>query len=117
MMTAMDTCLFCRIVAGDIPADVIYRDDRVLAFRDINPQAPVHALVIPQDHHATWADAARDDPALLGQVAVAAATVAAQEGLDGGYRIIANSGDDGGQTVHHLHLHIMGGRHLTWPPG
>lgn len=117
MMNAMDDCLFCKIVASEIPADVVYEDDHVVAFRDINPQAPVHVLVIPREHHASWSEAAANDPDVLREVAVATAAVADQQGLGNGYRVVANTGDDGGQTVHHLHLHLLGGRHLTWPPG
>lgn len=117
MMNDMSDCLFCKIVAGDIPADVVYRDDNVVAFRDINPQAPVHVLVIPTEHHASWSDAASNNPEVLRHVGVATAVIAEEEGLGGGYRVVANTGDDGGQTVHHLHLHLLGGRHLTWPPG
>jgi histidine triad (HIT) family protein len=116
-------CLFCRIVAGEIPADVVLRTERVLAFRDINPQAPTHVLVIPRDHHATVGALAQADPALLGEVVAGAHAVARQEGLvsgDGaepGYRLVANTGPDAGQTVHHVHLHVLGGRGLGWPPG
>ena len=118
----MTDCLFCRMVAGEIPADVVHETDRVLAFRDINPQAPTHVLVIPKDHHATVGALATADAALLGDVVSAAHTVAGQEGLvdDGaepGYRIVTNTGSQAGQTVHHVHLHVLGGRHLGWPPG
>jgi histidine triad (HIT) family protein len=119
----VSSCLFCRMVDGEIPADVVHETDRVLAFRDINPQAPTHVLVIPKDHHPTVGALAGADPDLLGQVVTAAHTVAAQEGLvtgDGaepGYRLVANTGPQAGQTVHHVHLHVLGGRALTWPPG
>jgi histidine triad (HIT) family protein len=116
-------CLFCRMVAGEIPADVVHETDRTLAFRDINPQAPTHVLVIPKEHHPTVAAVAQVDPDLLSAVVRAAAAVAVQEGLateDGvepGYRVVTNTGPAAGQTVHHLHLHVLGGRPMTWPPG
>jgi len=110
-------CLFCRIVAGEVPADVVHETPRTLAFRDISPQAPVHVLVVPRDHHADMAAAVDADPALAAEVLAAAVAVARAEGLDGGYRLVANTGDDGGQTVHHLHVHVLGGRRLSWPPG
>jgi histidine triad (HIT) family protein len=110
-------CLFCRIVAGEVPATVVHEGPRTLAFRDLNPQAPTHVLVIPKDHHATAADLAEADPAYAGEVLAAAAAVARQEGLGSGYRLVANTGDDAGQSVHHLHVHVLGGRVLSWPPG
>ena len=119
----MSDCLFCRMVAGEIPADVVHQTDRVLAFRDINPQAPTHVLVIPQEHHATAAALAAADPGLLAEVVRAAQVVAEQEGLatDGGtepgYRLVTNTGPAAGQSVHHVHLHLLGGRGLGWPPG
>ena len=119
----MTDCLFCRMVAGEIPADVVHQTDHVFAFRDINPQAPTHVLVIPKDHHPTIGELAGSDAALLGEVVGAAQTVARQEGLisaDGaepGYRLVANTGSQAGQTVHHVHLHVLGGRDLGWPPG
>ncbi|MGY1687183.1 histidine triad nucleotide-binding protein [Geodermatophilus sp. SYSU D00867] len=119
----MTDCLFCRIVAGEIPADVVHETDRTLAFRDVNPQAPTHVLVIPKQHHATVGLLVGADPQLLADVVAAAHAVAIQEGLaseDGtepGYRLVANTGPQAGQTVHHLHLHVLGGRDLHWPPG
>ncbi len=119
----MSDCLFCRMVAGEIPADVVHQTDRVLAFRDINPQAPTHVLVIPKEHHRNFGALAAADPALLGEVAHAAHAVAVQEGLvaDGGnepgYRVVTNTGPQAGQSVDHLHLHVLGGRGLGWPPG
>ena len=119
----MSDCLFCRMVAGEIPADVVHETDRVFAFRDINPQAPTHVLVIPKDHHATVGALVGADPALLGEVVGAAHAVAGREGLvtgDGaepGYRLVANTGSQAGQSVHHVHLHVLGGRGLGWPPG
>lgn len=109
----MSDCLFCRIVAGDVPATVVAETDRTVAFRDVAPQAPVHVLVVPRDHHADAAACADADPALLADVLTAAVAVARAEGLDdSGYRLLTNSGADAGQTVHHLHVHVLGGRPL-----
>ncbi len=113
----MSDCLFCGIVAGDIPADIVLQDDQVVAFRDVNPQAPVHVLVIPAQHHASAAELVAADPALAGRLVQAAVQVADQEGLDSGYRLVMNTGSDAGQTVFHVHAHVLGGRALTWPPG
>jgi histidine triad (HIT) family protein len=116
-------CLFCRMVAGEIPADVVHETDRVLAFRDINPQAPTHVLVIPKEHHATVGALAAADTGLLGEVVTGAHAVALQEGLvtDGGaepgYRVVTNTGPQAGQSVHHVHFHVLGGRTMRWPPG
>ena len=111
-------CLFCKIVAGALPAEKVYEDDATIAFRDINPQAPVHVLVIPRAHIASLADAAEADAAQLGQLMLAAARVARQEGLsEGGYRTVVNTGAGAGQSVFHIHLHVLGGRALAWPPG
>jgi histidine triad (HIT) family protein len=111
-------CLFCSIVSGDIPADIVHRDERVVAFRDISPQAPTHVLVIPAEHIESL-DAADDaHGALLGHVMLVARDLARSEGLsEGGYRTVINTGVDGGQTVHHIHVHLLGGRALSWPPG
>jgi histidine triad (HIT) family protein len=109
----MTSCLFCRIVAGEIPAKVIYETERTLAFRDINPKAPVHVLVIPKDHHETAGALAAADPDLAGEVLRAAAEVAAAEGLaEGGYRLLFNTGPHAGQEVLHVHGHVLGGRPL-----
>jgi histidine triad (HIT) family protein len=113
----MSACLFCRVVAGEVPADVVHETPRTLAFRDISPQAPVHVLVVPREHHPDVAAVVDADPSLAAEVMAAAVAVARQEGLDAGYRLVANTGDDGGQTVHHLHVHVLGGRGLRWPPG
>ena len=110
-----DSCLFCRIVRGEIPARIVREDEHTVAFRDIDPKAPTHVLVIPRVHVASL-DEARD-PALVGQVMLAAAEVAASEGIAGGYRTVINTGANAGQTVHHLHVHVLGGRKLAWPPG
>ena len=110
-------CLFCRIIAGEIPATVILDTERVLAFRDISPQAPVHVVVIPKDHHADLNALTLADPALAGELLAAVGQVARAEGLVNGYRVVFNTGADGGQTVFHVHAHLIGGRGLTWPPG
>jgi histidine triad (HIT) family protein len=119
----MSDCLFCRMVAGEIPADVVHETDRTFAFRDINPQAPTHVLVVPRDHHATAGLLVAADPQLLAELVAAAHAVALAEGLvteDGaepGYRLVTNTGPAAGQSVHHVHLHVLGGRPMGWPPG
>ena len=115
----MADCLFCRIVAGDIPARIVKRSDEALAFRDIDAKAPVHVLVIPTDHVAAVRNAkGAEGERLLGRLLAFAAEVAGELGLDGeGYRIVTNTGKNAGQSVDHLHLHVMGGRKMTWPPG
>jgi histidine triad (HIT) family protein len=111
-----DDCLFCRIVRKEIPAKLVYESDDYLAFRDINPQAPVHVLVIPRDHVVSLNDAT--DAAAVGGLALAAAQIAKSEGIaDSGYRVVLNTNRDGGQSVFHLHLHLLGGRSMAWPPG
>ena len=105
-------CVFCGIVAGTIPSTKVHETERTLAFRDLNPWAPTHVLVVPKDHYADVAELGRTDPAYLGEVLAAAAAVAEQEGLTGGYRLIANTGPDAGQTVFHVHVHVLGGRNL-----
>ncbi len=110
-------CLFCKIVAGTIPVKRLYEDDRCLVFADINPQAPTHLLIIPKVHIASLARTTDEDAALLGHLTVAAVQIARTERLSAGYRIVINTDDDGGQTVHHLHLHLLGGRRMGWPPG
>lgn len=113
-----EDCLFCKIVAGEIPCKEVYSDDDVLAFRDINPAAPTHILVIPKKHIARVADAEASDEALMGKLLLRANAIAAQEGLaEAGYRYVINTGGHGGQTVFHIHLHILGGRQMVWPPG
>ena len=110
--------LFERIIAGEIPADKVYEDDWAVAFRDINPQAPTHILVVPRDPLPAIAEATDDQAEMLGRVLLAARTVAEAEGLVAdGYRLVINNGEDAGQTVFHLHVHVLGGRKLTWPPG
>ncbi|MDQ2695080.1 MAG: histidine triad nucleotide-binding protein [Pseudomonadota bacterium] len=114
----MTDCLFCKIAAGGLPAERVYEDDQVLAFRDINPQAPVHVLIIPRRHIATVNDLAPDDAALVGRLYLAARQVAAEQGVaDSGYRTLINCNRDAGQDVFHLHLHLLGGRRMHWPPG
>jgi histidine triad (HIT) family protein len=111
-------CLFCRISSGDIPAEIVARSDRALAFRDIQPQAPVHVLVIPADHHDDVPSVAEADPALAAELLALAAQVARQEGIAAsGHRLVANTGLEGGQSVGHAHIHVLGGRPLGWPPG
>jgi histidine triad (HIT) family protein len=111
-----DDCLFCRIVRKEIPAKLVYESDDYLAFRDINPQAPVHVLVIPRAHVVSLNDAT--DAAAIGGLALAAAQIAKSEGIaDSGYRVVFNTNRNGGQTVFHLHLHLLGGRSMAWPPG
>ena len=112
------SCLFCRIVAGDIPAEMIHRDDSAIVIRDINPQAPTHLLVIPHEHIESLDDASQKDESLLGHLLRMAARVANAQGLaEGGYRVVINNGSGAGQSVFHLHVHVLGGRPLNWPPG
>lgn len=114
----MGDTIFGKIIRREIPADIVYEDDDVLAFRDLNPQAPVHVLFIPKKPIATLNDATPDDAALLGKVLLAAANYAKQEGFaEDGYRTVVNCNTHGGQTVYHLHVHLLSGRKLTWPPG
>jgi histidine triad (HIT) family protein len=113
----MTSCLFCDIAAGEIPATMVYSDDEYCAFRDIDPKAPTHVLVIPRRHIPSLDALGDDDAGLVGRLLVTAARVAAAEGLAAGYRFVVNCGEEGGQTVHHLHLHILGGRPMRWPPG
>ncbi|MBK8006333.1 MAG: histidine triad nucleotide-binding protein [Gemmatimonadetes bacterium] len=116
----MSDCIFCKIARGEIPAKVVRKSPDAVAFHDLTPQAPVHVLVIPTKHFAAVRDAAgvADSEAALGKLLVFAAEVATELGLDqGGYRIVTNTGPDAGQSVHHLHLHLLGGRRLGWPPG
>jgi histidine triad (HIT) family protein len=116
IMTTPDT-LFSKIIRREIPADIVYEDDLALAFRDINPQAPVHILVIPKKPIPKLADAESQDHALMGHLLLTVKRVAVAAGLTNGYRVVINTGADGGQTVDHLHLHILGGRPMAWPPG
>jgi len=114
----MSDCLFCKIVGGEIPADIVFQSDAAIAFRDINPQAPTHILIIPRRHISTINDVTDDDAPLVGSLFAAAREIAAQEGLaDDGYRVVMNCGEGAGQSVFHIHLHLLGGRALNWPPG
>ena len=114
----MPDCVFCRIAAGEIPAKLVFSDDRAVAFRDLNPQAPTHILVIPREHVASIADAeARHEP-LLGHLVLVAGELARREGVaESGYRLVLNHGPEAGQSVFHIHLHLLGGRTFGWPPG
>jgi histidine triad (HIT) family protein len=112
------SCLFCRIAAGDIPASKVYEDDSLLAFNDINPQAPMHVLVIPKRHVATANDLSPEHDALVGSMVRRAAAIAKERGFDGsGFRTVINCNAQAGQSVFHLHLHVLGGRPMAWPPG
>lgn len=114
----MSDCLFCKIIAREIPASIVYEDDRVLAFNDINPQAPTHVLVIPKRHIATLNDLQPADDGLMGEMVRRAAAIAASRGLAAsGFRTVFNTNGDAGQTVFHVHLHLVGGRGMRWPPG
>ena len=114
----MTDCLFCKIRDGEIPADIVYENDEVLAFRDVNPQAPVHVLIVPRKHIATVNDVQPDDATVMGKLFLAAQHIAAQEGIaDDGYRLVVNCNSKAGQTVFHIHMHVLGGRNMTWPPG
>lgn len=111
-----ENCLFCKIVRGEIPADKLYEDDDVLAFRDISPQAPVHFLVIPKKHISGPSAVKTDDEQLIGKLMRKGAEIAKQEGIEQ-YRVVFNNGEQAGQTVFHIHMHILGGRNMNWPPG
>jgi histidine triad (HIT) family protein len=113
----MPDCLFCRIARREIPGSIVYEDDRVLAFDDINPQAPTHILVIPKRHIASLDALEPGDDALIGEVVRRAAAIAREKGLLAGYRTVFNTNRDAGQTVFHVHLHLLGGRPMRWPPG
>ena len=115
----MSDCIFCKIAAGEIPAQKVFEDDSVVAFKDLNPQAPVHVLIVPKKHIQSVAQFNADDKELVAHIFVdVAPKLAAELGIsDGGFRLVVNTGDDGGQTVHHLHVHLLGGRKMTWPPG
>ncbi|MEN8140067.1 MAG: histidine triad nucleotide-binding protein [Thermodesulfobacteriota bacterium] len=113
----MDDCLFCKIIKGDIPADKLYEDDEILAFRDIAPQAPCHFLVIPKKHIQDPAAVTAADEALIGRMMRKGAELAQAEGVGDGFRLVFNNGAPVGQTVFHIHMHILGGRDMSWPPG
>ena len=114
----MADCLFCKIIAREIPASIVYEDDRVLAFNDITPQGPTHVLVVPKRHIATLNDLATGDDAIVGEMVRRAAAIAKERGIDArGFRTVFNTNRDAGQTVFHIHLHLIGGRGFAWPPG
>ena len=114
----MSDCLFCGIVEGKIKGNIVYQDDSVVAFKDINPKAPVHVLIIPRKHVAGVLDLTADDGALIGHIFAVAARLAREQGIaESGFRVVVNSGADAGQSVFHLHYHLLGGRRMTWPPG
>lgn len=111
-------CLFCRLIAGDVPASKVFEDDRIVAFNDINPQAPMHVLVVPKAHIATLNDLSDEHDGLVGEMVRRGAAIAAERGhADGGFRTVFNCNAGAGQTVFHIHLHVLGGRTLRWPPG
>jgi histidine triad (HIT) family protein len=112
-----DDCIFCKIAAGEIPAKIVHRDDRTIAVEDVNPQAPVHVLVMPIEHHANIADLAGADDALACRILAVAAALGRRLGEEQGFRLVVNTGPNGGQTVDHLHVHLLAGRPMLWPPG
>ncbi len=116
-MSETTETIFSKIIRREIPADIVYEDDSAIAFKDIHPQAPVHILVIPKQVIKSLADVTSQNQDLMGHLLITAQQVALKAGLSDGYRLVINTGDDGGQTVSHLHLHILGGRPMTWPPG
>ncbi|NLA77485.1 MAG: histidine triad nucleotide-binding protein [Clostridiales bacterium] len=113
----MDDCIFCKIIAGDIPSKKAYEDETVLAFYDLSPQAPVHILVIPKEHIASAADITAGNSAVVAHIFEVIARLAQEQGLKDGFRVVTNIGDSAGQSVKHLHYHLLGGRDFTWPPG
>jgi histidine triad (HIT) family protein len=114
----MSDCLFCKIVRSEIPASIVYQDDRLIAFDDINPQAPTHVLIVPRRHVSTLNDLDADDDQLVGEMVRRAAAIASERGISaGGYRTVFNTNREAGQTVFHIHLHLIGGRPMEWPPG
>ncbi|HPZ00084.1 MAG TPA: histidine triad nucleotide-binding protein [Clostridiales bacterium] len=113
----MSDCLFCKIVAGEIPSNKVYEDDQVFAFRDINPQAPTHILIIPKEHIPSVNAITEENSGIVAHIFTLIPKLAAEEGLEKGYRVVSNIGEQGQQTVPHLHFHLIGGRDMTWPPG
>ena len=113
----MADCIFCMIADKQIPSNIAYEDDKIMAFHDLEPQAPVHVLIIPKKHIASLDDVQEDDLELMGDILTKVKVVAEQVGLDNGYRVVINTGEDGMQTVKHLHVHLLGKRKMTWPPG
>ncbi len=116
-MNLMSDCLFCKIIDGEIPSNKAYEDDQILAFHDVDPQAPVHVLVVPKKHIASLDDLTAEDEGLVSYIILKIKDIAAGLGLANGYRVVINCGEDGQQTVKHLHFHILGKRKMTWPPG
>lgn len=113
----MQNCLFCKIIAGEIPSQMVYEDDRVFAFKDIAPVAPVHVLMIPKKHIASLEELAPEDADIMGHILLTASKLAKELGLEKGYRVVSNCKEEGGQTVYHIHFHLIGGRKMQWPPG
>ncbi|MEW6696369.1 MAG: histidine triad nucleotide-binding protein [Bacillota bacterium] len=113
----MQNCLFCKIIAGEIPSQMVYEDDRVFAFKDIAPVAPVHVLIIPKKHIPSLEELAPEDADIMGHILLTAAKLAKGLGLEKGYRVVSNCKEEGGQTVYHIHFHLIGGRKMQWPPG
>ncbi|HXB82328.1 MAG TPA: HIT domain-containing protein [Candidatus Acidoferrum sp.] len=113
----MDDCIFCRIAGGGVPAKIIHRDDDVIAIEDLNPQAPSHALVLPVRHHGTIVDLMRDEPAVAARLIAVASQLGSDRGGERGFRLVVNTGEYGGQTVDHVHVHVLAGRRMSWPPG
>ena len=113
----MADCLFCKIANGDIPTELVYEDDEIVAFKDINPQAPVHILLIPREHIESADDISKENSYLIGRIFEVANKVAKEHNLEQGYRIVNNCKEHGGQTVNHIHFHLLAGRHMLWPPG
>jgi histidine triad (HIT) family protein len=112
------TCIFCKIAGGEIPAQIVHQTDDVIAFNDLNPQAPHHILIIPKKHYTTLNDVSADDSAILGKLVSAATQIATSLNIaEDGYRVVMNCNRNGGQSVYHIHLHLLGGRHMAWPPG
>ena len=110
-------CIFCKIASGEIPTTVVYEDDKVIAFNDTDPQAPVHVLIIPKEHIASMAEINESNSAVVAHIFEVAALIAREKGLDNGFRVVSNCGESAGQSVHHLHFHLMGGRDFGWPAG
>ena len=113
----MNDCIFCKLASGEIPTKVVYEDETVFSFCDADPQAPVHVLIIPKKHIGSLNEAGEEDSALLAHMLLKAKDIAAELGLENGYRLVINTGADGGQSVHHLHIHLLGKRQMNWPPG
>ncbi|GAB6158110.1 histidine triad nucleotide-binding protein [Desulfotomaculum varum] len=113
----MQDCLFCKIIAGEIPSQVVYQDEKVYAFKDIAPVAPVHVLIVPKKHISSLEDLSPEDADIMGHIVLTAAKLARELGLARGYRVVANCNEEGGQTVYHVHFHLIGGRSMQWPPG